>query len=170
MTIHKFKSELLEGYFYDSDTDTVISTKRSKPNTLTWQSTPGRGRWYDRVVLTTNRGNARYPVIRSDISSMIVTTPIAKNLADLLKPRLEQTAAKSDLGRIKPNYPYVLFSPKHQCSQYFFANTSIKEALEKFARRNIVIAPADVRILNTQTNEVKSLGVQTVTIETYSLD
>lgn len=169
MTIHKFKSELLEGYFYDSDNGTVISTKRSKPNTLTWQSTPGRGRWYDRVVLTTTRGD-RYPVIRSDISSMIVTNPTAKNLADLLKPSIEQTAAKSDLGRIKPNYPYVLFSPKHQCSQYFFANTSIKEALEKFARRNIVIAPADVRILNTQTNEVKSLGVQTVTIETYSLD
>lgn len=169
MTIHKFKSELLEGYLYDSDNGTVISTKRSKPNTLTWQSTPGRGRWYDRVVLTTTRGD-RFPVIRNDISSMIVTNPTAKNLADLLKPNLEQAAAKSDLGRIKPNYPYVLFSPKHQCSQYFFANTSIKEALEKFARRNIVIAPADIRILNTQTNEVKSLGVQTVTIETYSLD
>lgn len=55
-----------------------------------------------------------------------------------------------------------------QASQYFFAGTTIADALAKFGRRGVVISPKDIRILDVTTNKVSMIKVKVV--ETYVLE
>lgn len=71
------------------------------------------------------------------------------------------------LENIKPNFPYVLYSVKNQASQYFFAGTSLVEALARLAKRGEYVNAEDVRILNTVTEKVSKLTPQKVV--TYTL-
>ncbi len=147
------------GYGYNFDTDRVLSFKR-------WKSHPDGyplqrrvsynllGRWRPATHHETVRHNAA--VVRESTGGHKATK--ATTLA----------TPATTLSAIRPSYPYVLFSKKNQCSQYFFANTTLADALERLARRGEVIAIEDVRILNVNTNEVKSLVAKT-TVTTYTL-
>ena len=161
MAKHFFKSPLFAGYYYDTETDAVYSTKRvAAPHQLA--KNYKHGMWHVTLISTTDspRGAAKYVYSRDNILNMVVSPAVETS-------PVTPTAISNDLALIKPTAEYVLFSVKDKCSQYFFAGTSIADALAKFARRNIIIDPKDVRILTPGTNTVRSLSVKTV--ETYSL-
>ena len=169
MALRKFRDPALANYYFDTATDCVISTYSGQSRPMKWsQAYPGAPR---RVSLTTIRGTKisyRY----DQIKAMLLPTVGPHMAAPIEVPRrVADAAAASDafngLASIKPNVDYVLFSVKNRCSQYFFANTSIQEALDRLARRGEHVAHDDVRILNTVTGKVQKLGTKTIT--TYTL-
>ena len=158
-----FKSSSFNGYYYDSETDAVYSIKRPGKTHQLAKNYKG-GMWHVTLNSTdaySRSGNYKSVYSRADILSMV--TPPAVETSPVTPP----ATVSNDLALIKPTADYVMFSVKGKCSQYFFAGTSIADALAKFARRNIVIDPKDVRILTPGTNTVRSLSVKTV--ETYFL-
>lgn len=168
MAIQKFRDPAFTNYYFDPVNDCVISIYSGQSRPLKWsRAYPGAPR---RVSLTTTRGTKlsyRYDQIKA------LLIPAKPTLAAPIEVprRVANAAAASDafngLASIKPNVDYVLFSVKNRCSQYFFANTSIQEALDRLARRGEHVAHDDVRILNTVTGKVQKLGTKTIT--TYTL-
>lgn len=170
MAIQKFRDPAFANYYFDPVNDCVISIYSGQSRPLKWsRAYPGAPR---RVSLTTTRGTKisyRYDQIKA------LLIPAKPTLAAPVRAsqRVADVAAKpasnafNGLDTIKPNVDYVLFSVKNRCSQYFFANTSIQEALDRLARRGEHVAHDDVRILNTVTGKVHELGVKTIT--TYTL-
>ena len=79
------------------------------------------------------------------------------------------TVINQGLDQIKPSFPYVLFSQKNQCSQYFFAGTSLQEAFDRLAKRGEYVDVKDARILNVLTNTVTTIKAKRITIDTYTL-
>jgi hypothetical protein len=152
MTIQKFANPELADYYFDSSKDVVMSTKSGTPRPMTWTTRPG---WYSkRVGMVTTRGR-KVSYTYAQIKNMLVPTDKADG------------RATSDLAAIKPDFEYVMFSVRNRCSQYFYAGTSVQEALDRFAKRGERIQNQDIRILNPRTGKVSTLGVQTV--ETYTL-
>jgi hypothetical protein len=153
MTIQKFRDQDLSAYFYDTQADQVFSTRSGQPKAMKWSQTRS---WYPkRVGMVTNRGykvNYTYDQIKKMLAPAEVVQPVA---------------ITNDLSLLKPNFEYVMFSIQNRCSQYFYAGTSVQEALDRFAKRGECIKSQDVRILDPRTGKVSKLGVQTV--ETYTL-
>lgn len=143
------------GYGYNFDTERVLSFKHPKTHPTGY---PLQRR------ASYNLLGRFYPLIQHESvrhSAVVCQSTSGHNVTTLATP-------DTTLSAIRPSYPYVLFSKKSQCSQYFFANTTLADALERLARRGEVIAPEDVRILNVDTSEVKSLVAKT-TVTTYVL-
>jgi len=159
MAKYLFKSSSHAGYYYDSEADAVFSNKRPGPPYQLTRKYKG-GTW---TVTLSNPDNwtPKTQYTRTDILKMVAPLDVKP------APAAPVAAVTNDLALIRPTSEYVLFSVKDKCSQYFFAGTSIADALAKFARRNIVIDPKDVRILTPGTNTVRQLSVKTV--ETYIL-
>lgn len=153
MAIRKFQRDDLRKYYFDTSADCVMSLQTGDPRRMKWVTPyPGSPR---RVSMVTDRGfkvSYRYDQIMDMLRPVDVAVDRANN---------------TDLSTIKPTVDYVLFSTKNRCSQYFFANTSIQEALDRLARRGERVAPEDVRILDTVTGRVQLLGIKTIT--TYTL-
>ena len=81
---------------------------------------------------------------------------------------VEVPKQKNELTSISPTNDYIMFSVVDQASQYFFAGTTIADALARFGRRGVVIAPKDIRILDVTSNKVSMVKVKVV--ETYVLE
>ena len=153
MALRKFKDTLLCNYRYDTQHDCVVSLRSGTPLHMKWSRANGCS--MRRISLTSKNG-VKSSYSYDDIISMLEDDP-------------ESAAGTSsfELNMIAPPFEYVLFSTKHQCSQYFFANTTIQEALQRFARRGVVLDPKEIQILNTWTGKVSQLAVKVV--ETYTL-
>ena len=161
MAIREFTDKALSDYYYDVDRGVVMSRKNGKIKPLTWSQARS---WYPkRVSMVYGQGGRAFKVSYTQTQIMNMLLPAVP------KPLIEarESTVSNDLSLIAPDYAYVMFSRKNQCSQYFFAGTSIQRALEMFAKRGERIAPEDVRILNTVTNKVSQLKSQVVT--TYVL-
>lgn len=154
MAIQKFFDRYnLSKYYFDSARGVVMSTQSGTPKALTWSQARS---WYPkRVSMVTSQGY-KVNYTESQIKGMLQP-------AEVTQPQ----AVTNDLSMLKPDFEYVLFSTKNRCSQYFYAGTSVQEALDRLARRNEYVAPQDVRILNTRTGHVSMLKPQVVT--TYVL-
>jgi hypothetical protein len=153
MAIHKFRDAGLSSYFYDTQADQVFSTRSGQAKPMKWTHPS----FYKpkRVSMTTNQG-LKVSYTRDQILKILAPAVV-----------VAPVAVTNDLTLIKPNFEYVMFSVGNKCSQYFFAGTSVKDALDRFAKRGEVIKPADVRILDPLTGKINKLGVKTV--ETYTL-
>ena len=155
MAIRKFINSDLSKYYFDTDADCVMSLYSGSPRAMKWVKP---NNWAPRRVgLITDRGRKvsyRYDQIKQMLAP-----------AETLDVAVDR-AINTDLSSIKPSFDYVLFSTKNRCSQYFFANTSVQEALDRLARRGERVAPEDVRVLDTQTGRVQKLGIKTFTAYT----
>lgn len=154
MAIRKFQRGDLNKYYFDTAADCVMSLQSGSPRPMKW-ITPLLGS-PRRVSMVTDRGHKvsyRY----DQIVNMLQPMSVSLHKAD---------ADTTDLSTIKPSFDYVLFSVKNQCSQYFFANTGIQEALDRLARRGERVAPEDVRVLDTASGRVQRLGIKTITAYT----
>ena len=142
--IVRFTTTVLRGYGFDLDNDLVISYQRNANGAALNYRTRYRLNGYSR-----------------DHASLH---------AEALKlARPKSSPFDNDpLHSIRPAFPYVLYSKKNQCSQYFFANTSISEALYMLSQRGEVVAVEDVRILNVDTGVVTKLQAKTV-VTSYTL-
>lgn len=179
MAIRRFRLPGLSMYYFDVARDCVMSTYTGQPRPMKWvQSGPGVPR---RVGLTTSMGNKisyRYDQIVGllgpieyvkalDSSSKAAPTPVAGRTATTKAPWSESQLAA--LAEIRPNFAYVLYSVENRCSQYFFAGTSIREALERLAKRGEYVELRDVCVLNVETRQVTKLGTKVVTKTVYTL-
>lgn len=153
MALRKFKGSLLCNYRYDTQHDCVVSLRTGSPLHMKWSRANGHS--MRRISLTSKNG-VKTSYSYDDIISMLEDDP-----------ETSASASSFELHMIAPPFEYVLFSTKHQCSQYFFANTNIREALQRFARRGVVLDPTEIQILNTWTGKVSQLAVKVV--ETYTL-
>jgi len=156
MAIRKFKASMsLAHYAYDDKADRVISYKSGRAKNLTWSQAYS---WYPkRVSMVTDQGY-KVSYKRDEILGMLDAV------------EAEVASSFTGLDGIKPNFEYVLFSRRNKASQFFYANTSVAQALAMFAKRGEHIAPEDIRILNTVTNKVSSIKAKPVTTVTYTLD
>lgn len=158
----QFIKKSFSDYYFDTELDAVVSMKTGKPCTLEWTH---QCQWIPRrVSLTSSQGRKvsfRYDQIKKMVSyDEPGTVTVAK--AAHSNPALYA----GDLSQIKPEFAYVMFSNTNKCSQYFFAGTSLQEALDRLARRGEYVDFYDIRILNTQTNKVSKLAIKTVTAYT----
>lgn len=159
MAIRKFQDVSLNKYYFDTDRDVVMSLQSGEPRPLKWSRAHyGSPR---RVAMVTHNGHKvsyRY----DQIQRMLAPAEIEVSA----KPAAAQCVTNT-LSLLKPEFDYVLYSVQNRCSQYFFAGTTVQDALDRLARRGEVVKPADIRILNTVTGQVSRVAVQTV--QTYSL-
>jgi hypothetical protein len=155
MAIQKFQDRYaLSKYYFDTARGVVMSTQSGAPKALTWSQART---WYPkRVSMVTSQGY-KVNYTESQIKGML--QPVERDV--------ETAAVTNDLSMLKPDFEYVLFSTTNRCSQYFFAGTSVKEALDRLAKRGEYVAQKDVRILNTRTGQVLMLKPQVIT--TYVL-
>ena len=156
MAIQKFRDPQLKDYFFDTQADQVFSTKSGSAKAMKWSQSRS---WYPkRVGMVTDRGykvNYTYDQIKSMLApAEVVQQP-------------QPQAITNDLRLLKPDYEFVMFSIQNRCSQYFYAGTSVQEALDRFAKRGEIVRNDDVRILNPRTGKVSKLAAQRV--ETYAL-
>lgn len=154
--MQKFINPALSDYSYDAATDTVYSNKSGASRPLKWSKTSRYGERY----VTLSYGAVSRKIGHGDIRSFL--EPIEQQKIQKICP-----AVTTSLSNIKPDFEYIMFSTRNQVSQYFFAGTTIQEALDKFAKRGAVINPEDIRILNPKSNVVTSLKIGAVV--TYSL-
>lgn len=145
-----------DAYFYDVDRAEVWSSKsgllrkiNQTKNKMVAISYRGRATMYYVSTLANNLELGTVGRPKSTIEQQFRVPSSDVVIMSAPKP----TAATSTC----PNFPYVMFSKKNQCSQYFFANTSLIEAFDKFARRGEIVDPMEVSIVNTLTNEVTKL-------------
>ena len=156
MAIQKFRDPVLKDYFFDTQADQVFSTKSGSAKPMKWSQPRS---WYPkRVGMVTNRGY-KVSYTYDQIKSMLMPAEQPKSF--------QPQAITNDLRLLKPEFEYVMFSIQNRCSQYFYAGTSVQEALDRFAKRGECIRNEDVRILDPRTGKVSKLGVQRV--ETYTL-
>lgn len=151
MAIQKFRDQDLSKYYYDTVRKAVMSTRSGTAKALTWSQARS---WYPkRVSMVTNHG---YKVNYTENQVLNMLMPAEQEKA--------VQAVTNDLSLLAPDFPFVLYSDKNICSQYFYANTTIKQALDMFARRGEHIDPKDIRILNTRTGKVSMLKPKVVTM------
>lgn len=142
--IVRFTDSSLRGYGFDLDRNRLISYKRFTDGIPMDYRSSYRLNGYTRY----------HAALQAEASKLI---------------RSKSSPFDSDpLHSIRPAFPYVLYSKKNQCSQYFFANTSIAEALYLLSQRGEVVAVEDVRVLNVDTGVVTKLQAKTV-ITSYTL-
>lgn len=162
MAIRKFQLSALSKYYFDTDRDAVMSLHSGEPRPMKWSK---QNHWSPRrVAMVTNTGHKvsyRYDQIQRMLAPAEIDVP-AKPVSTA-----EPQCVTNTLSLLKPEFDYVLYSVQNRCSQYFFAGTSVQEALDRLARRGEVVKPADIRILNVLTSQVSRVAVRTV--ETYSL-
>lgn len=158
MAIQKFVDAGLSKYYFDTDLDCVMSTQSGQPRAMKWSQARS---WYPkRVGMVTSRGY-KVSYTYDQIKRMLVAEPVRE--AKIQQP----LAITNDLSLLRPAHEFIMYSIKNRCSQYFYANTSVQEALDRFAKRGECIRNEDVRILDPRTGKVSKLGVRTV--ETYTL-
>lgn len=157
--MQKFRDSDLKDYFYDASSDTVYSRKSGEPRALKWSQ---QYKWSPKRV-SVMYGYRKASFTRQQILTMLqpATNPVKENVA-------QHVVQTNDLSMVKPAHDFVVFSKPNRCSQYFFANTSLQEALDRFARRGEIVNPADVRVLNVATGKVSELAVKTMQV--YTLD
>lgn len=149
----QFINKSFSDYYFDTELDAVVSMKTGKPYTMAWTH---QYRWSPRRVSLTSSQGRKVSFRYDQIRNMLDRAP-AKSVAKV------EAVNDPDLSTIKPEFAYVMFSNTDQCSQYFFAGTSLQEAVDRFARRGVKINPKDIRILNTLTNRVQTLQPKVVT-------
>lgn len=155
MTISKFRDHLkLSKYFFDHDRDVVMSTQRpGEPRPIKWAIVYSQR--CRRVSLVNDRGE-KTSLTYNQVMANLVDVPVTKG-----------PAAGPVLGEIAPTNAYVMYSDADRCSQYFFAGTTLQQALDKFAKRGLHLKPENIRILNTVTGKIhKVVATQRVV---YSL-
>ena len=159
MSIQKFQDPQLSDYFYDRKADQVFSTKSGQTRPMKWSQ---QRSWYPkRVGMVTARGY-KVSYTRDQILKML--KPVEQQA---VRQQAQPQAITNDLTLLRPDYEYVLYSVQNRCSQYFFAGTSVQEALDRFAKRGECIRNEDIRILNTQSGKISKLVPQQVV--TYAL-
>ena len=99
---------------------------------------------------------------------------VYKRILDKMTARFQRPQAQTQpsqrevtsqtLADYAPPYEYVMFSVPNRCSQYFFAGTTIHQALDLFKRRNELIKASDIQILNVITGEVLKVKEETRTV------
>jgi hypothetical protein len=138
-------------YAYDLDSDQVISYKRNT-----------KGQFIGDCWQTSFK-----------ISGITVTRHALKCQARIIQE--QNKALKSKTGMVVPNtkpvegappFAYIMFSVKHECSQYFENGTTIALAIFLLQKRFPNLTGADVEILNPVTHGFVKPTVHTVT--TYS--
>lgn len=154
--IRQFKDSRFSQYYYCTDSENVISKKTKRH--LKWKRTG----WDYTVVLSAAVGTERlrFTYSHSAIINVMLADPVVEKSSQINTNNLS-------LGSVCPDFEYVLFSTKNQCSQYFFASTTVQDALAIFAKRGEVIDPSDVQILNVKTGKISKLKVETVKV--YSI-
>lgn len=156
MAIQKFQDPALSKYYFDTDTDTVMSLHSGSPRPMKWVKP---NHWSPRRVGMVNDRGFKVSYRYDQIKNMLKPAERVVDAAGAV-------SGVDGLAMIKPTVDYVVFSTKNRCSQYIFAGTSIQEALDRLARRGERVAHEDVRILNTQTGKVQKLGIKTITAYT----
>lgn len=155
MATQKFQSQHnLSQYFYDTKTGQVMSTRSGQVRPMKWSQ---QRSWYPKRVSLTNDRGYKVNYTEGQIKNMLL--PVEKEAP--------VQAVTNDLSLLRPDYEYVMYSIQNRCSQYFFAGTSVQEALDRFAKRGECIRAEDVRILNPRTGKVSQLRPQQVV--TYAL-
>lgn len=142
----EFKDTNFSAYYFENGDVYNRNTKHK----LTW--VVGNGSYDTARVTMMGKTGLRSAFTRSKIQNFLVEVPKQKN----------------ELSSIAPVNDYVMFSVVDQASQYFFAGTTIADALARFGRRGVVISPKDIRILDVVTNKVSMVKVKVV--ETYVLE
>jgi hypothetical protein len=179
MTLRSFSHPGLIDYKYDTVAQRVISYKVKATGQPRAWSFDNSG--IARMGLRTRSGST-VNIRRDQINQHLAPEPrktTVTRIGSATQRQINEARARStdvfksgaavtnSLDLLKPDFEYVLFSVKNQCSQYFFRGTSVGDALRMFARRGEHIAPSDIRILNTRTNTVTELQTQVIT--TYVL-
>lgn len=138
---HAFTDEALNGFGFDLILDRVIMFMGlPRPHYLTRA---------DQYLL--NNHTYTHSILR-----MIAV----RCLVDQFEASGDNGGVTQDLCKIAPSFPYVLYSEKNQCSQYFFANTTIGQALALMGKRGENIAVDDIRILNIDTRVVNKVSAK----------
>jgi hypothetical protein len=166
MAIYKFREERLAKYYFDTDRDCVMSLHSGQAKPMKWCQYRN---WYPRRVSLVSSTGRKLSYTYDEIKSLLKSEPVRE--AKIMQPVPQgfgpAPVESNDLRLIKPDFDYVVFSTENKCSQYFFAGTSLKEALERLAKRGEHLKPEHIRVLNTQTWAVTKLTVKRV--ETYIL-
>lgn len=151
----RFTSTALRGYGFDLARDLVVSYKRDKS-----------GQYLDkRTSYNLNYNTQYHEALRRQAREQagLQGTPFTQTVAALKAQAIHPDAHQ--LTNLRPSFPYVLYSKKNQCSQYFFANTPVSQALTMLAKRGEIVALEDVRILNVDTGTVSLLKPKKVITE-----
>jgi hypothetical protein len=135
-------------YGYDDVTDTVISYKRD----------PVGERLARRSSYVLNGWTFSGKDVREAAREV---AQIQHNVRKARDPKPEKPVT-SPVAGMGPQFPYVMFSKKNEASQYFFAGTTIAEALERFAKRGEIIDPAEATIINVDTGKIHKLVPTTI--------
>lgn len=136
-------AERFNGYGYDPVTGRVVSFKRD----------PEGARLEVRSSYNMNGWTIRHDEVKDFARAFPAVSVPA--------PKPPIAAAVRSVGS-GPTFPYVMYSKKNQASQYFFAGTTIAEALERFAKRGEVIDPAEATIVNVETGKIHKLVPTTI--------
>lgn len=145
----------LSGYGYDFARDRLVSFKRDPEGQLLKlrhsYNLNGKDVYHLAIV------NAYMGILDK------VTNRVQRPLAQPQPSQREVTG--QTLADYAPPYEYVMFSVPNRCSQYFFAGTTIRQALDLFKRRqNELIKASDIQILNVITGEVLKVKEETRTV------
>lgn len=141
----------LSGYGYDFARDRLVSFKRDPEGQLL----------VPRHSYNLN-GKEVYHLAIVNAYKDKVTNRVQRPLAQPQPSQREVTG--QTLADYAPPYEYVMFSVPNRCSQYFFAGTTIRQALDLFKRRNELIKASDIQILNVITGEVLKVKEETRTV------
>ena len=156
MSIQKFRDPVLKDYFFDTQADQVFSTKSGSARPMKWSQART---WYPKRVGMVGKNGYKVSYTYAQIKSMLMPAEQPKSF--------QPQAITNDLRLLKPDFEYVMYSIRNRCSQYFYAGTSVQEALDRFAKRGECIRNEDIRILNTQSGKISKLVPQQVV--TYAL-
>lgn len=129
------------GYGYDPVTNNVVSFKRAIRGVCLVK----------RTSYNLNGWTVRHSEVVDHARKFPGVSPVSK-----------VSVTKIPVAATGPAFPYVMFSKKNQASQYFFAGTTIAEALERFAKRGEVIDPAEATIVNVETGKIHKLVPTTI--------
>lgn len=152
------------GYGYDTDRDLVISFKIDhRGATMQKRSTyklNGYAVRHSDIVNAAGIAIRRMGLVESDYIGAKVVAECGDVEQD--QPAKPVGAASVPSVQLGPQFPYVLFSKKNQCSQYFFKGTTVSEALERFAKRGEILDPTEVSLLNVDTGKIHKLQPTTI--------
>ena len=152
MTLIKFPfGHMYYGYGYDIGNDRMISYKRNANGQQIGDC------WSTNVKI--NSRTVPKSALKYEAKVIQNQTALQKS-----KPGIVITAGKSVEGA--PPFAYIMFSVKHECSQYFENGTTIAHAILMLQKRFPTLTGADVEILNPVTHGFIKPTMHTVT--TYS--
>ena len=158
MAIIRFTDRGLSGYGFDTVHDRVVSFKANAFG----QPLQRRNSYYLNNVYhahydLSKAANQLEKATKATLGQLTSTKPapfataVAKQAA---------TAALSEIPDRVFTEEFVMFSVADKASQYFYANTSVHQALALFAKRGITIKAQDVQVLIPRTGEVIKLRPQ----------